>query len=289
MELYYCLGGGFGHITRFLAFKYTFGVNPDLITACKALQDGFPALDDTRLHVPEEYDISSPEAFRGWITMLIDNLRPARFYIDTFPGGILGELTDLDALENVKLVYLARHIKWNKYLERINGKFPDFEEILILEELQPEHQVFINMSSARKLETELIDPDVPCISDLPENFWLVIHSDPGEELKNLWHYACETAEIEKVKPAFIVVSAGKKPEFLPNDVLFINAYPAHGMFHKAEKVFSGAGFNMVRQMKKYRKKHHVLPFERALDDQFFRASLLWNNNSQLASHSIRQF
>ncbi len=42
--LYYCMGGGLGHITRFLAFCHTTGVNADLVTNSPAAAQGLITL-----------------------------------------------------------------------------------------------------------------------------------------------------------------------------------------------------------------------------------------------------
>lgn len=271
MILYYCLGGGLGHITRFLAFRHTFAVEPELITACKSIANGQMELEDTRIHVPNDFDVSSRESFREWISMIIAANPPAQFIIDSFPGGILGELCDLPALANIDCVYLARHLKWQEYLHRVQGKMPEFSQICLLEKLSQDHFDFLEEQRAPLKKLKLVDPAAPEVSDLPDDYWLVIHSDAGNELQSLWEFAQESAKLEVVKPFFVVVCPGKKPDFIPPGILHLDIYPAHGMFQAAARVFSGGGFNIVRQMEPFRSKHRILPFPRSLDDQFFRA------------------
>jgi hypothetical protein len=52
----------------------------------------------------------------------------------------------------------------------------------------------------------------------------------------------------------------------------IDVYPAWPMFQRADRIISGAGFNVMRQAEPYRKKHRFVPFPRALDDQYTRAA-----------------
>jgi hypothetical protein len=277
MLLYYCLGGGLGHITRYLAFCHTFAVQPDLITVCNSVKERKIDLENVKIHIPQENDIQSRDLFRRWLTSVIVATRPRQFIIDAFPAGILGELCDLKILEEIECVYLARHLKWNEYQKRLQGKPPKFSRVLLLEELCPDHQAFIsNLTGANVSEISLVDDEAPQISDLPADYWLIVHSEAGEELEALWNFARETASIQDKKPAFVVVSPGKKPAFIPKEVLHLDVFSAHGMFAGAAKVFSGAGFNIVRQMRPYAHKHYILPFERSLDDQFFRASKVAN-------------
>jgi len=42
------------------------------------------------------------------------------------------------------------------------------------------------------------------------------------------------------------------------------------LIEKAEKIFSGCGFNVMQQTHFYAHKHEFIPFERRFDDQFWR-------------------
>ena len=106
--LYYCLGGGYGHLTRFLAFCHTFSLNPELITASADLIEKFPLPTEVKVHVPDEKAIADQNSFSIWLEKLIVERKPPLFFIDAFPGGILGELCNIKILEQVECVYLAR-------------------------------------------------------------------------------------------------------------------------------------------------------------------------------------
>lgn len=271
--LYYCLGGGFGHFTRFAAFCHTTSLQPELITANSEIA-GCGLLNDLKIHSPENDDLKSKESFALWLEKVICASGAARIFIDAFPGGILGELAGLKVLQRCETVYLARILQWQKYLRRIDGELPEFNEVFLLENLKPEQMNYIESLKCRVSRLKLTDPPGPEISDLPSGFWLIIHSECNDELLQLWKFALETAEIEGCSPFFVVVSPHSRPDFLPKTVLHLNLYPAYSLFSQAAKVFSAAGFNMVRQMSPFRGNHYLLPFARSLDDQFFRISEL---------------
>lgn len=283
--LYYCLGGGYGHLTRYLAFCHTYSIQPELITASSDFIEKVQLPAEIKIHVPEEKDIAGQASFSLWLEKLICDIRPPTFFVDAFPGGILGELCDFKALENVDCIYLARILQWQVYQKRISGKLPEFSKILRLEQLCPEHELYLKDCRCEKINIELIDPPVEKISDLPPGFWLIIHSDAGEELHQLWRFAEETAQMQNIKPYFVVVSPGKRPAYLPADALHLDIYPATSLFKSAERVFSAAGFNICRQMAGMRDKHYLLPFPRSLDDQFLRASRLKSKTAPVMQSS----
>lgn len=286
--LYYCLGGGYGHLTRFLAFCHTFSLNPELITASADLIEKFPLPTEVKVHVPDEQAIADQESFSIWLEKLIVDRKPPLFFIDAFPGGILGELCNIKILEQVECVYLARLLKWQEYLRRISGTFPKFSKILRLEELSPEHEIFLKDCACPVKDVQLIDPPMEKISDLPAGFWLVIHSNSGDELEQLWNYALDTARLQKASPFFVVVAPGSRPAYLPNDALHLDTYPATSLLKDAAKVISAAGFNICRQMQPYREKHLLMPFKRSLDDQFLRAERLTVVSKTMTASTSRQ-
>lgn len=274
--LYYCLGGGYGHLTRFLAFCHTFSLYPELITASTNFIEKLSLPAEVKVHIPNEQAIVDRNSLAIWLEKLIVERKPSFFFIDAFPGGILGELCNLKILEQVKCIYLARILQWSVYLRRIGGLFPRFSKILRLEELSPAHETFLKDCVCPVQNLELIDPPTAKVSGIPARFWLVIHSNSGWELEQLWNYAVETANLQKVSPYFVVVAPGNRPNYLPVNALHFDIYPAIGLLQSAEKVFSAAGFNICRQMRPYREKHLVMPFNRSLDDQFLRAKRLYH-------------
>jgi hypothetical protein len=276
MRLYYCPGGGFGHVSRYLSFCHTFALEADLLFGPDehgVLENYLKENCAGHFYKVEGLAVYEKQALREVVERAIRESSCRELVIDAFPGGIMGELCDFPALQNIECIYLSRHLQWAKYLQRVKGRLPDFREILIAERLQTEHWHFCRHSGSHLREIGLSFPPAPCPEGLPENFWLVIHSGSEEELCELWHFALDTAVIECQEPDFVLVYPGKRPQFISPAIRHLNFFPAYGLFAGAERVFSAAGFNIMQQMKPFKNKHHVMPFERSLDDQFFRASV----------------
>lgn len=272
--LYYCMGGGLGHITRFAAFCNTTGLQPLLVTNCEAVRSGRIKVSSEQTFFPDQQEQHDQGLLRIWIEKILKETRCERFIIDSFPAGILGELSNLKALNSLHCEYLARILKLPAYLKRVSGNLPAFAKTYLLETLLPQQYQMLEKSDV--INIDLNDPDLteetPFHEPLPESFWLIIHSGNHEELKQLWLYATQTAELEKAKPDMLMISPGRRPDFLPESCRHFDVYPARQLLNKAKRVFSAAGFNIMRQMRRVATKHHVLPFNRALDDQFFRAA-----------------
>jgi hypothetical protein len=267
------MGGGLGHITRYLAFCNTMKYRPDIITVCEQVANKKINLKGVNCFIPDQKARASKKALKQWLRILLKKLSPQQFFIDAFPGGIVGELCDLPELKLTEISYLARQLKWKTYLKRITGTFPEIKRVYLLETLSENHFAFIKKLNAKISKLTLIDKisDITSVT-LPKNYWLVVHSQSGKELHELYNFAIETAKLKKHKPDIVIVCPGKRPEFLDERVIHLDIYPANGLFKKAQYVFSAAGFNTMRQMRNYQDKHFVMPFERALDDQFFRLS-----------------
>lgn len=273
--LYYCMGGGLGHITRFVAFCHTTSINPVLLTNCKAVKTGMIKTPASRVIFPDDSDQLNQENLRNWIKIILQKEKPKKLIIDAFPGGILGELCNINELQYIECQYLARILDLKQYCRRIDSNLPRFSTIYRLETLHDEHENFLNSMSLTPRNLTLVDPPMPASETSlmlpPKAFWAIIHSGTEEEILQLWQFARQTAECENTNPELLFVTPGAKPSCLTSEVRHLSVYPAHTVINRAERVFSAAGFNIMRQMRNYRARHAVMPFKRALDDQFFRA------------------
>lgn len=273
-SLYYCLGGGFGHITRFNAFCQTFSATPDLYTNCEAVRSGRIKTAAAGTYFPGIEEQKTKKALAESFRQAIKSSQADQIIIDAFPAGILGELADFDDLKSLECIFLARILKMPTYLKRVDGSLPAFSRIHILENLIPgQLNCFSPGYIVTNLELKDANPpiDLSCIEQV-RGRWLIVHSGNSDELESLYRYALSTAEAEQCRPELAVIAPGNRPGWLPEGVVFFDIYPAHGIFKYAARVFSGAGFNIVRQMRHLMEKHYMLPFERALDDQHFRAA-----------------
>ncbi|MBU1108551.1 MAG: hypothetical protein KKB51_17885 [Candidatus Riflebacteria bacterium] len=271
MILYYCMGGGFGHITRFTAFCRQHRIRPALITNCEQVISGKIAVDAERILMPDTKHTASKESLMTWVGEAISSCRPEKLLVDAFPGGVLGELCSLDQLQNIECEYLARILDIPTYQKRLSGNLPKFSKIHRLEKLSNDHENWLENMQAPIENTDLhYDSGQLRKPQLPANCWLIIHSGNNDELEQLWLFARQTADIEMATAEFAMVSPGQRPDFLPPEVAHFDIYPADALFQQASRVFSAAGFNIMKQMQQCPTKHHVLPMPRVLDDQFLR-------------------
>ena len=181
-----------------------------------------------------------------------------RMIVDAFPGGLEGELCGLD----VRMDYVARLLRWNEYRRCVPGELPRFGTTYIVEELTSDHLAFVQAHSERVEFLEL-PVDAPR-NDVPmEDYWLVVHSGPEHEVRELVAYAAE------LDPAARIVVASP---YAVEGYEHVEAYPASQLFPAAARIVSAAGFNVMLETEAWRDKHLVVPFPRKFDDQFLRAA-----------------
>lgn len=278
--LYYCMGGGLGHVTRFLAFCHTQNIRPILLTAVdieKICQIEIPA--EKIIVMPREL-AENRVAFTDWVHQQFRNEKPDKLIVDSFPGGIMGELCGFDCLKSVDCEYIVRILKLDVYSRRLRGELPAFSRFWQVEKLGKQQDQWLKdyaeFCGASVAELELEYPEAEENSDLAidNDFWLIIHSGNEDELRVLFEKAQKVAKNEGITPKYVVVGQCTRPDYLPAEVKYCSIYPANSLLKQADKVFSGAGFNLMTQMKSMRYKHICMPFHRALDDQHLRLDLI---------------
>jgi hypothetical protein len=270
MIVYYALGGGLGHLVRARKLLDTLGYRDRA-----ALLSASPFADDARVvgdlpvvRVPPRLG-HDRAAFRAWLKDALAALRPELLIVDSFPGGILGELC---GLELPPACHVARRLRWPAYAQRCGGgPLPRFELTYVLEPLMERHELALSACSAgvRTLELPVprTDPGAP-LTDRPH--WLVVHSGPDAELVELAEYASEMRAAERGHPRILVI-APHRPQWLPRDAQWCDIHPATPHFANAERIFTAAGFNAMRETSELRDRHRFVPFPRPLDDQYARA------------------
>jgi hypothetical protein len=272
--LHYAMGGGLGHLVRAEAFLRAQALTQRavVLTASRYADDPRITRDFDVLRVPESLQLDLP-AYRAWLAARIEALCPDLICVDSFPGGILGELCDFPAFAKVPLWHLARLLRWPEYTKVLAGAPPRYATTWRLEPLDPSHQRYLESCSdaVRDLRLHYSSPGLGEVAIPSGRFWLVVHSDPVEEVAELVAYAAELRAIERAAVR-IVVASQSTPIDLPIDCAAIDAFPAAALFPRAERIISAAGFNVVQQAMPYRNKHTIMPFPRRYDDQFARAA-----------------
>jgi len=235
--LYYALGGGLGHLTR--AHKVLGEQEAVLLTASKFARD--PRVTGGRPVIPVPRRLGHDRAaFRAWLEPLLADLDPDELVVDSFPGGILGELCGMD-LPRTRLI--ARNLRWDAYAQRLDGPLPRYDAVHVLEPLG-----YDPPGPAEPLTLPHAAPGAPL---LDEPHTLVVHAGPEHELAALLRHASGRT---------LVISPGR------DDVYPVAPHLAH-----AHHIVTAAGFSTLHETAPDRDRQTVVPFPRTLDDQFARA------------------
>jgi hypothetical protein len=246
--VYYAMGGGLGHLTRARAFLHTLDLERDAVIVAES-----PFAGDRRVV--------------GDIPVLGE--RPeGPLVLDTFPAGLFGEI------EGGRADYVARYVRWDRYALPANP--PRIGRAYILEPLHPEQERYVRERAEEVVEDfELRDP--PAAESgrrytLPPKYVLVVHSGPPEETDELLAYAREVCREEGVTDPIVAP----------------DVYPATLIAADATRIFTGGGFNAMRQFGRD-PRHRPLPFERRFDDQFARVARYRAKSSDSGSFQPRYF
>ena len=248
MILYYAVGGGLGHLTRGRRVLESLSVRDAAIVTASRYADDIRVCGSTQvIRVPQRLE-GDRLAHRAWLRDVIRDAGAERLIADSFPGGIQGELCGLD----IPIDVVGRLLRWDRYREAVPFELPAVETLFVVEELTH------TLPAKRVVSLDLTPPRVQPQDEEP--YWLVVHSGPEGEVRELSDYATEMRDLAKVKPDRIVVASDAE------------VYPASSLFPAAAKIFTAAGFNVMLETWQWSGKHEVLPFARRFDDQFLRAA-----------------
>ncbi|MDA9003972.1 hypothetical protein N9J26_00625 [bacterium] len=269
MVIYYALGGGLGHVSR--AKKVLASLRMPtykIITACPNAslvvdKDQIIPLSSTWSQQPERL-------FFHIITILADE-NAHTFMVDTFPSGIMGELNITQLQPLYRCCYIARYVNWPLYSAKyiVRG---DYHTSYIVDYLHPEQKNYIESFSHSIRYLTLACQESREHTDIPlqRPSWLIAHSGPISEVKELMAYAKEMAALENIEPFYLIASTLQMDEKNVR-CQTINQYPINHLFSQVDKIISACGFNIMLETQAYRDKHHFIPFPRKYDDQFLRA------------------
>jgi predicted glycosyltransferase len=217
------------------------------------------------------------DAFIPWVAERLRQLAPDEIFIDTFPGGLVGELAGLAEIAHSRLTYVGRLLRSAAYFALYpNARSMRFARALLAEPLNADHEADVrHMVEGELASLELRDPDpthAGALPALPEAFWLVVHSGPAAEVAELLAYACDLQRLENRSAPIVVVSPIPSAEVELGDAHHVDVYPATRLFARAARIVSACGFNIMRQTLAHRDRHSYLPLPRRFDDQFARAA-----------------
>jgi hypothetical protein len=182
---------------------------------------------------------------------VVTTIPRADLILDTFPAGLFGEI------EGGCVDYVARYVRWDRYTLPPNP--PRIRRAYVLEPLHPEQERYVRERAEVVIEDlELRDP--PAAESgrrytLPAQYVLVVHAGPAEEIDELLAYAWDVCGEERIDDPIV------RPDI----------YPATLIAENATRIFTGGGFNAMRQFGRD-PRHRPLPFDRRFDDQYARVA-----------------
>jgi hypothetical protein len=281
MVLYYAMGGGLGHLVRARAVLHTLGLahQASILSASPHARDR-RIVADLPVFAPPEPVGHDAAATSAWAVETITRLAPRELWVDAFPAGLLGELRRLRAPP--PSTYVARLLQWHRY-EPLARDLPlRFARALVIEDLHPEHAAFTASAADRIERLDIVDPppdpavlraDLPAV---PARFTLVVHAGEDGEIAELVAYARELARREDDPrdadaAAIVVCRPGATAPSAPGTVT-VDLHPATPLFARATRIVTACGFNVMRQLTPFARKHRFLPLPRRYDDQYTRAS-----------------
>ena len=270
MNVFYAFGGGFGHLTRIKSFIDDH-VKDDYILLTNNVAG-------RRFFSKEKLDIMPGTVpfervhVQKWVELRIQQYQPDNIYIDTFPVGMLGELTP-DMLKNIGVHLTCRRLKWDVYLPLVQ-KTLYYEKAFIYEPLEPDHEQYVQTNSREivPMALALREPTLtpPLLANFGKPVWLVVHTSSAEEVALLMDYACDVAKAENADPTLVVIT--DQTVHLDQGILLHHEDPINWYPH-ADRIFTAAGFNSWYQLAPWRHKHRAIPLPRKFDDQFWRSTL----------------
>lgn len=249
MILCHAAGDGLGHLTRLRSVLHTL------------------RLDGPVTVVTDSPFAADPRVTGGWrVARAAGVTDPDEVIVDAFPAGLKGELTGFPP--GARVTHVARLLRWDAYRPLLPAGPPRFDRTFVLEELDPAHDAYLRGVSDEIAPLTLTDPPS---APIDVDGWLIVHSGPDAETRELVAYAQDMASAERVRPPMTLVSP-QRPDGLPPGIAHLDVYPASVPGPNVERIVTAAGFNTVRQYAPWRELHRMLPFPRSLDDQFTRAA-----------------
>lgn len=281
MKLFYAAGGGLGHLSRGWALahqwgwkkedvRFVYAPHParDFDWVLKAGPTSFEAV-----HIPYETNVrSNRKDLQAWLIGQIGQYGIDEIYLDCFPSGLIGEWKTFPS-KGLRFSLIARNLKADAY-GSLFDEHPRFEKVIQVEAFSPEYQDRIEKMNARVLSIDLQYPEVGGFEEiikrilaLPRPRWMIVHSGPVDELMALYDMARDDARKEGQQPHIFLVNTHSDPIAGVSSYRFFPAYP---IFRYVDRLYTGGGFNLMKQAEAFRRIHRVLPFVRKYDDQFFR-------------------
>jgi len=274
--LYYAIGGGLGHLCRARKVIEALAESQyQVVTAAPEMAAHIFSPDHV-VAVPTHWS-DQPDLIMSLLKKTIAQEGVNHLLIDTFPNGVVGEL-DIERLQRLcRCSLVARYLDWDTYKVKLRHD-NQFYKIFVVDQLSAMqrhyyHTVTANICNLSLTQCVAVDsvtgPPLPS-GVTPGEYWLVAHSAPESEVRELVAYAREVAFLEGLTPQFLI-STTVAIDFEEADCTVVHYFPVSVLFGDAKRIVTAAGFNLMLETLPYAQKHIFLPFPRKYDDQFMRA------------------
>ncbi|TXE11601.1 hypothetical protein FUA26_05910 [Seonamhaeicola algicola] len=268
MHVFYAQGGGLGHLTRIDALIKLLKIKPNEVVIIT------PSLFVTYFNY-RFVNLSWKTPAIIWTNIVLDYIKHhniTTFYVDAFPFGLKGELIPVYKKHStLNYVYISRILKWPFYLDTIQPNIKiTFNKTLLLEKLYNIHYNWI-LQHSKSIESLNIFACKPQKSKplLASPHIIIVHSGGKNDVIKLCDFVVKNENLEQNITVFVFTQVNIKYNHAQFKIL-TNFYPVSIYFKHAEKIYTGCGFNVVHELKAYKTKHVMLPFEKLYDDQHFR-------------------
>jgi len=277
MDIYYAVGSGLGHANRARLFIEKLQLSNILVIVnsqyAKKLLEPIP-----HKIIPISC-FSKLETARHEAQKIIRQHKPEKVYLDTFPGGIVGEWCGIGA-ETIHFYLVSRILKVEIYKKILPDlRLPTFKKIFISEKISDAQYQYLKCIS---VENSLIDISLThgltsknkatqIRLDIQQPFWLIIHSGNIEECLTLYQHALDLAKLHNkiVEICFVHPQPKSLSRYVEGKVF--QDWHLKDFVVQAEKIFTACGYNLMHELQEFRDKQVFIPFFRKYDDQFLRA------------------
>jgi predicted glycosyltransferase len=244
--LVYALGGGAGHLTRALVFARSLVARGPVVVVARA---GSPVLVDVSEGVAiERVNDATPFAdVRAGLASALTSDGPCALVVDTFPGGLGGELDDAVLALAATTTLVARYVKRDAY--------PDYDDLAARFDAIVEPYA--------RGASEWIDEDPPGLRADARAI--------GVLARPLAIAEGAPAPIAVLGPIDTLTPAMRAR--LPRGTRFVDA-PLAELPAARAYLATGAGYHASYELARAGRPFGLVPRERRFDDQFRRAALL---------------
>ena len=275
--LYYCPGGGTGHIVRgYSILRELKKIHELFVIASTPFVSILNNSSISVFKIPGEHENSLDNSII--IKNIIDFIKPELIIVDTFYYGYYGELLHYLQSKSLKKIFIFRYRQ-----DKISHPDLSCYDLVIIPEppgswpLLEENHNFIRAGYIVCRKPDELKPADQAllylrVSSQGKKIILVMHSGYGYEGENLFYMASQAVS-ELKREDLIVRFASMKHLINPKlSPCHINYFPVVELLKPVDIVISGGGYNTYHEISMVGKKKILTAFDRKIDDQSVRIS-----------------